>query len=115
MANRSRLTAQPSGRVTAAPCPDALGGAAAGSPLCCVLGAGLDPQWRVHAERRAHRSQLAAGGGAAAEGARAVPARHRGRDPGALGARPLRPQGQPARPRPAAPTLGPKTAMPTNL
>ena len=53
----------------AAPRSDAPEGTAARSPPCRVPGAGLDPQRRVHAERRAHHGQLVAGGRAAAEGA----------------------------------------------
>lgn len=45
-----------------------------------VSGAGLDPQWRVDVERRTYHGQLATGSRAAAEGTRAVPACHRGRN-----------------------------------
>lgn len=61
------------------PVASLLGVACAWSGLCRVSGAGLDPQRGVDAERRPHHGQLAAGGRAAAEGARAVPACHRGR------------------------------------
>lgn len=83
----------------------------------------IDPEWRVNAERRAHHGQLVAGSGAAAEGARTVPACHRGADarPG-LGTRPLQPQDQPVKSPHTALTLGaeggsvePQTAALTSL
>lgn len=98
--------------VTAGPWPGCPRGAAAWSSLCRVSGAGLDPEWRVNAECRAHHGQLVAGGGAAAEGARTVPARHRGADarPG-LGTRPLQPQDQPVKSPHTALTLGAKGGL----
>jgi len=44
----------------------------------CAAGAGLDPKWRVHAERRSDHSQFVTRGRTATKGTRTISTRNRG-------------------------------------